>query len=160
MELKHVEKFDFDFYYKLKCEKSAIDWGGWEYAPSRKRMLEHFESFLKRNLNEGRLYIIQEEGVSVGYIQYTFYGNEAEIAIGIAEGNRGKGYGASGIYQAVNRLWGRYTSVIAWIREDNIMSQKIFKKNGFVGTSEKRDIYVPNLKKNIWMNKWVKDLNK
>lgn len=125
---------DYEEYYKIKCGYSDIYWNGFDKKPDYNGLKKAYLNRLVNNPNEigsKVIYIIvSDDGVSCGYIMFTYNENDVEIGFSIQQDYQGKGYGTMAVREALKLLQGR--TVFARIRPDNIPSQRCFEKNGFV----------------------------
>ncbi len=149
---------DFEYYYKLKSEKTAIYWGGWQNKPDKEILKKHFNKFLQGGVYENKLYVIKDNKV-IGFINEIPHESDEliknkvniSISIGIFEKERNKNYGQRALELFVKMK----KNVEAYIREDNIASQRSFGKAGFIKTHDKKRVNINNLNKSIWMEKWI-----
>lgn len=139
MNLREPISGDFDFYYELKCEPSSIYWGGFDKAPDRNGLNEHFNRFLRKEFPDRDFYILEDEGIPVGYLQLTHNSDtEIEIGYGVSERFRGRGCGYFLLDQAkriISKMDG-CVDLIGYVREDNKSSKKCFEKKGFLSKDE------------------------
>ncbi len=80
------------------------------------------------------LFIAEDEGnTPIGQIRFDLCGNEAEVGISLDTRQRGKGYGASLITEGIAALAKHTTvqTVHAWIKPENLASQRAFERAGF-----------------------------
>ena len=93
MNIRKATPRDFEFYYSLKCEKTAVYWGGFDKAPQYDVLSSHFHKLISGQICNRTFYIAEDDQQSVGYLQLS-RNNEAEIEIGygVSERFSGKGY--------------------------------------------------------------------
>lgn len=80
-------------------------------------------------------YIMMEDEVPVGQIRLSINGDEAEIGYSIAPEYRGKGYGKillDLLKEEVKKNRTDIKTFVAKVKPDNIASQKVFEKEGFI----------------------------
>ena len=135
---------DFEDYYRIKCDPSAILWSGCATAPNRDKLQNHYKSLIYNNLNgEGYLYYLKETETDslIGYDLMTVIDKETVESSGhsILQEFQGKGYGNllfSLLVEEAKKLgFKRFTG---WISENNIGSIKNVEHSGFVRTDEFR----------------------
>lgn len=153
MRLIKAEIEDFDFFYDIKCEEENLFWCGYVTKPDRERLY----AFWKRNITENPLrdiYIANANGESAGYV-YVDYNSEEEIelSLGVSSKMSGKGYGTIIIRNLVEEYKDKYKYITAYIREDNIRSQKVFGNAGFVCLQEKKMI-MDEKENKLVLDKW------
>lgn len=150
---------DFDFYYNLKCEESAIYWGGFEKAPDRENFHNHFNKIVTGNYDERQLLFALDSNFLVGFLQLTRNtDSEYEISYGVSEHYRGHGYGYAILEYAKKIIvqMERKVSLIGYVRYDNIASIKCFQYNGFLRCDEFDERFFPidGEKKKMYLWKW------
>ena len=92
---------------------------------------EHVEWFKKKiGGGESQIYIFGNGEHEIGTLRLDFEGNEAVISYSIAAEYRKKGYGTVMIKLAEQKVPHR-TLMKAWVKEENIASNKIFIKLGY-----------------------------
>ena len=128
--LRKATSRDFDFYYSLKCEPSAVYWGGFSEAPTKEGLKTFWNKYVIQNDHDREIMIMEEGAIPVGYIQAVFDNDCVGLSIGIVESSRGKGYGKKIISFAVNN-YKEYECFYCYIREDNQSSIGSFMANGF-----------------------------
>lgn len=115
-----------------------------------KRMSELYQAFEKNGLlskEEGRLLIVSEEDQILGYLSYfkgSPYVNGYEIGYQIfSEVERKKGYGTEAVRQMVKFLFESYPILRLQIcfREENIASQRVAEKAGFLYEGTLKSVY-------------------
>lgn len=98
---------------------------------------EDHERWFARKLADARcLLLIAEDarGRPVGQVRFDLGDDRsAVISVSIAPSSRGRGYGATAIARACEALRGRHgpRTVLAYIRRDNLPSQRAFSRAGF-----------------------------
>ena len=159
ISFKIAEVEDFDFYYELKCEESQIYWGGFEKAPNREHLLNHFKKIVVGSSDERQLFFLLDNSRKMGFLQLTKNRkSEYEISYGVSEQFRGHGYGYTILQYAKKVIAEKYRTVdlIGYVRYDNIASIKCFQYNGFLQCDEFYEKFFPidgeNKKMNLW--KW------
>lgn len=79
-----ADKSDFTFYHSIKSESQSIYWSGFNTAPDRTRLLEHYTAMLN---NENRdIYILKGNNVRIGYfcVDKDCLNNTVEISYGVS----------------------------------------------------------------------------
>lgn len=151
---------DYEFYYKMKCEKSAVYWSGYEDTPDYNRLKEHYNRLILDRKKETEIYFITDDGCNVGYVQVSNNSeDEGELAVGISEKGRGNGYGTFAIETGLQICQDNNKKVvISYIREDNIASQKMCEKNGMTKTEVYKNGYSAVDKKDVKMYLYKKEI--
>ena len=158
MELKLAKLDNYDEFYKLKSDKSNIYWTGWSNSPDYEKLKEFYYNVINnlKTIKDRRIYLAYENDEVVGYV-YIDYVDDDTFALSPAVHSKfqGKGYGKQiiglGIKEGLNL---GYRNMEAYIREDNIVSQKCFEYNGAHKTEEFKNLFIENLNKEIKMIKY------
>lgn len=184
ISLRKAKIDDFDFFYSIKSEKSNIYWTGHDKKPDAFSLKIWFEGQINSEkrliyiiyLNDvkvGYSYldiitdsIIETEGLekileSPKTLIDNSYINKKdkviiEISIGISEVYQNQGLGNFAIETLLKLIKNEYKffKIICWILENNVTSQKIFKKNSFYPTIDVRNQYIPCDDKTYQMRKY------
>jgi UDP-2,4-diacetamido-2,4,6-trideoxy-beta-L-altropyranose hydrolase len=98
----------------------------------------------QRNDPRSRIYVIEESARPVGVIRFERRDSgEAIVSINIAPDERGRGLGAEALRQGCTRVFEEdaVSSVIAYIKSDNVASMRTFSQAGFtdIGPTRVRD---------------------
>lgn len=133
--LREAREDDFEFYYQLKSEKSAVYWSGFESAPDRDRLLDFWNKYVIMDNPERKILILQSNNEALGYLQAVFDKTSIGLSMGIREAKRGYGFGKQIIGLAVN-FFAECLDFYCYVREDNISSMNCFTSNGFRETGE------------------------
>ena len=128
--LRLATEDDFEFYYRLKCEKDGLYWSGFANKPDYQDLKRFFCNTINNsNKKEARkLYLICEDEEPIGEISIKPDKEEFDMPLTLSEKKRGKNRCSDafklGLQMAkemgLKRLHGR-------VREDNIAS--IFNLN-------------------------------
>ena len=156
LELAKIE--DFDEYYKLKSDESNIYWTGWSSKPDYDNLKKFFNKTITniKTNKDRKIYLAYEDNKAVGYI-YIDYVDDDTFALSpaISSEFQGKGYGKQivglGIKEGLNL---GFKNMEAYIREDNIASQKCFEYNGAHKTDISKNLYIENKNQYIKMIKY------
>lgn len=163
--IRKAVREDFEFFFAIKSEEDNLFWCGYKDKPVRENLLAFWNRYVLDDMElesyseEGsrEIYIVQEEDYPVGYLYIDYISDkEAELSIGISITKSGKGYGTKAIREAVALLNAAELSAIAYIREDNDKSKKLFTKAGLHRTNEYREMILPfgEYDKSIKLYKW------
>ena len=158
MILKLAKLDDFDEYYKLKSDESNIYWTGWSSKPDYDNLKKFFNKTITniKTNKDRRIYLAYEDNEIIGYI-YIDYVDDDTFALSpaISSEYQGKGYGKQiiglGIKEGLNL---GFKNMEAYIREDNIASQKCFEYNGAHKTDIVKNLYIENKNQDIKMIKY------
>ncbi len=163
--IRKAAREDFDFFFSVKSEEDNLYWCGYRNKPVKGNLQMFWNRYVPNNgegenYSEDRvreIYIVQEESHAVGYLYIDYLPDEeAELSIGISITQSGKGYGTKAVKEAVAFLNAAGLSAIAYIREDNDKSRKLFSGAGFWQTEEYREMTLPCKEddKTIKLYKW------
>lgn len=149
-KVKSIE--DFEDYYLIKSDPTAILWSGFSTAPDKEKLKDHFmylignhdDNLENRGGDKILVYLKDEETNKVmGYDLMTRIDDETIESSGhsILSNYQGKGFGTVLYKLLVNlaRDLG-YKKFTVWISENNIGSIKNVERNGFVRTNEFRKV--------------------
>lgn len=135
---------DFEDYFKIKSDKTAVLWSGFSCPPDKEKLRVHFNKLLTENFPKGDILVYlkdDETNALIGYDLLTKLDDETVESSGhsILSEWQGKGYGTLLFKLLVDytRKIG-YKKFTGWISEKNIGSIKNVEKNGFVRTEEWR----------------------
>ena len=139
LQLIKAKRKDFPFYYKLKCEKSAVYWSGFLNEPDEESLRQFWDGIIEEKKYNRKIYLLYCDNSPIGYVQVVDEGAELSLSMGILEKYRGKGYGTEIIRLAI--LQYPNSDFFCYVREDNYASQKSFENNGFKITKEYSEHY-------------------
>lgn len=151
---------DFEDFYRIKCDKENIAWGGFTKAPER----ESFYDWYVQQLASDRrwIYLVYEENDCCAFFYIDKIGNETYEATssGVLSNYTGKGIGTYALAMQVSEIKQHNNSrgVFSWISDKNIASYKRYEKLGFVRTDEFEIRNLPLLGGEHKFYKWVKEL--
>lgn len=138
--LKATNESDFEEYYKVRSDSTDIYWNGYIKAPEKDCFRELFKrrtAFSRFEQPEDRRnYLIKKcnTGDTVGFVQLIRRKQTIEIGYSVLKEYQGKGYATEALYQGVKLARKYKLPVIVTIRDDNLASQCVAKKNGFIRT--------------------------
>ena len=158
MKLTIAKIEDFDEYYKLKSDDSNIYWTGWFNKPDYDNLKRFYIETINnlKTIKDRRIYLAYEDNKVVGYI-YIDYVDDDTFALSpaISSEYQGKGYGKQIIDLGIQEgLKLGFKNMEAYIREDNIASQKCFEYNGAHKTDTSKNLYIENKNQDIKMVKY------
>ena len=132
----------YNTYYGFRSDKGDIYWTGYLTAPDYDKMKKLYLSRCS-DINIGvigseKLYFlhVHADGLDedVGYVLLYNKNDGFEFAYSVSGKYRGKGFGTKAC-ELGTKVALKYTSeVYALVRDDNIASQRVFEKNGYVRT--------------------------
>lgn len=143
--LKATELSDYDEYYKIRCSPSDIYWNGYYDKPDRNKFKElfinriassPFEKPEDRNLFLIGLRQAESDDLFVGFVQLIRRENGVEIGYSVVEEYQNRGIATIALKQAVSIAQNYSKNIFVRIRDDNILSQKVALKNGFIKSNE------------------------
>lgn len=154
ISLKPTTESDFEDYYMIRSSPGDIYWNGYETKPDK----EQFRiGFLKRlgdakfeEVEDRRNYLIQLkndklECISIGFVQLIKRNDGIDIGYTIIEDYQGNGYATEALNLGVELAKRINNSIYVQIRDDNIASQKVAQKCGFIKTNEYEIHYYPEV---------------
>lgn len=126
--IRIASKADYDGYYQVKSDSQNIIWGGFDKAPDYEGLKD---VFLRRvESPERKEYVCEIDHLIVGYLSAVENGNTVEISYGVLEQATGKGVATALIQNVISEFFNK--TIIVWVSEQNIGSEKCLLKNGFV----------------------------
>lgn len=140
--LAETKEDNYGDYYQVRCSPADIYWNGYTGPPDfvkfRSLYLERLSSAAFQNPEDRRLYLIQriEEGEhrTVGFIQLIRRIDCVEIGYSVLEQYQKRGYAFMALKQAIELAKKHNEHICVRIRDDNLPSQKVALKAGFVRT--------------------------
>lgn len=153
---------DFEHFYQIKSEIDNMYWCGYTSAPKR----ESLWAFWNRNVPHTparTIYMVLQEDFVCGYVYAdteVLEGTEKkgiELSIGISERYSNGGLATKAIEEACRMLTetGKDPLIYAYIRTDNLRSQRVFSKAGFVLTENFREMHLENQKEPMKLYQWI-----
>lgn len=129
---------DFEEYYKIKADKTAILWSGFKSAPDKEKLKIHFYKLI--NDVNVYLYFLKDDQTHevIGYDQMVRLDEETVESAGhsIKSEYQGKGYGNLIFKLLVEKAKElHFKKFVGWISENNIGSIKNVENSGFVRTT-------------------------
>ena len=139
--LKPTTADDYEEYYRIRCSPADIFWNGYSSQPDK---VSFRTVFLKRlgnapfeNTEDRRLYLIKiEDGVSVGFLQLIKRKDGIDIGYSVIEEYQRHGYATRALIAGIELAHELDNRIYVQIRDDNIASQGVAMKCGFVRTEE------------------------
>lgn len=136
---------NYEEYYHVRCSPADIYWNGHtsppEYETFRKLFLSRLSSARFTQPEDRRLYLIrlEEENLFqvVGFVQLIKHEEYVEIGYSVIEAYQKRGIASVALKSAISLARMHDKRICVRIRDDNIASQKVAMKNGFVRT----DVY-------------------
>ena len=163
--LYNVEgKADFEDYYTIKCDPSAIMWSGFSSAPDKQKLLRHFEGLLKEIKEKKKILVYLKEKETGSLIGYDLLTKIDEITVessghSILTQWQGNGMGTALFKQLVEyarELGFKYFT--GWVSDLNIGSIKNIERNGFKKTEEYRIEHLSAFDRDDIFHKYVCEL--
>ena len=148
VELKPTTADDYEEYYKIRCDHGDVYWNGYESAPDKETFRNIFLNRLGNtmliNPGDRRIYLIQNKGENVGFLQLIKREDGIDIGYTVDERNHRKGYATSALEKGVGLAQKIDDRVYVQIRDDNVASQGVALKCGFTRTDEYTEVDYPN----------------
>jgi len=140
LALRLAEEKDCRLLWKLRNEKTVREaFFDSKYIPYEKHK-EWFDKKIK-NKNSEILIIQNSSGGEIGEVRFDFDSkNKAEVHIIIDGTKRVKGYGTRALKLSCEYVFKNFSvkAIIAYIKKENMLSLKIFKKVGFANRGLKK----------------------
>lgn len=132
LQLRQATDEDKEFLFRLANEKSVRQNS---FSDKPIKWDEHVAWFERAMINPDVYIFVLESGENkVGQIRFQIEDKCAQISYSVCEENRGKGYGSRIISMGERSLLEINSEIIsfeAFVKSDNIASQKVFMKNGY-----------------------------
>lgn len=146
---------DFDKFYELKADDSNIYWTGWINKPDYDNLKTFYTDIVNNqdNLKKRKIYLAYDNNEVIGYIYIDYVNDDTfHLSPAIHSKFQGRGYGKELIKLGIQEgLRLGYKNMEAYIREDNLASQKCFMYNNALKTDIYENKYIENLNKEIKM---------
>ena len=150
--LQETREEDYDLYYNIRCSPSDIYWNGHLSKPDREQFFPIYKTRLSASpfekLGDKILFFImlsdENNCIPIGFIQFIWHTDAVEIGYSVVEDYQGKGYATEALSKAVQFAEKYKKPIIVRIRDDNIASQRVAKKNGFSPSKEFVNKNYPN----------------
>lgn len=159
MELLLAKIENYDEYYKIKSDENNIYWTGWSNKPNYDNLKNFFVDTISNliTIKDRRIYLAYENNTVIGYIYIDYIDDETfALSPAISSEFQGKGYGKQIIGLGIKEgLKLGFKNMEAYIREDNIASQKCFEYNGANKTDIYKSQYIENKNQDIKMIKYL-----
>lgn len=153
---------DFENYYILKADPSAVEWSGFSGTPKKDSLKAHFAKIISNKDNF--LYFLKDEDLdlTIGYIQFTL-DNETEATYtgtSIHSNFQGRGYGKLITALMLNEAKAEnIVRISGWCSHENEKSVHNMVFFGFMETNlPTKNIFIPGLNKNIEFSHFEKFL--
>lgn len=139
---------DFEDYFVIKSDPTAILWSGFASAPDREKLLNHFKGLLEEIKAKNKFLVYLKDSETDALIGYDLMTKIAEDTVessghSILSNWQGKGMGTVLFAQLVpyaKELGFKYFT--GWVSDLNIGSIKNIERNGFVKTEECRTVHL------------------
>ncbi len=140
IQLIETTSKDYEEYYKIRSCPGDVFWNGYDAPPDKESFRKLFnERTCERKFDkveDRRIYLISFQENIVGFIQLIKRVNKIEIGYTVKEEYQGKGIATLALEKVIPIAKQYESSISLRIRDDNISSQKVALKNGFVRTEK------------------------
>ncbi|RHV69953.1 MULTISPECIES: GNAT family N-acetyltransferase [Clostridia] len=164
ISLRGALENDFEVYYKIRSSKGDVYWNGYLDKPDKEEFRKIYETRMATSPFDKeecrRNYLIQlgnseAESVSIGFVQLIKHDSNVEIGYTIVDEYQGLGYGTCALRLGIEIAKKFSDELVVRIRDDNIPSQKIALKNGFVRTKHYENKKYENMKTEVKLRTYV-----
>ncbi len=153
--LKPTTAEDYNAYYKIRCSKADIYWNGYTNKPDKKSFrkiyLQRLGNAPFNETESRRLYLIQltDQNLieNVGFLQLIRRDDGIDIGYTVVEEYQRHGYATKALKLGIEMAKQFSDEIYVQIRDDNIASQGVASKCGFVKTDEVKLIDYPSIGK-------------
>lgn len=150
----------FDDFYRLRCDENNIKWTG-HISPPEKEKLHRFVEECIYDEKRFVFLVYNEYNECVGFV-YCDIDDEKKViesSYGVYFPFTRKGYGSQIIeFSSRYGLLLGMKEHIAWVSEQNIPSNRVFQKNGFIRTEDHEQRNLPLLGGNHVFYKFTRKL--
>lgn len=152
---------DFEDYYIIKSDPTAILWSGFASAPDKAKLLDHFKGLLVEIENKNKFLVYLKDSDTnalIGYDLMTKIDEETVESSGhsILSCWQGKGMGTVLFSQLVpyaKELGFKFFT--GWVSDLNIGSIKNIERNGFVKTDESKTVHLSAFERDDVFHKYI-----
>ncbi len=152
---------DFEDYFAIKSDPTAILWSGFASAPDREKLLNHFKGLLEEIKAKNKFLVYLKDSETDALIGYDLMTKIAEDTVessghSILSNWQGKGMGTVLFAQLVpyaKELGFKYFT--GWVSDLNIGSIKNIERNGFVKTEECRTVHLAAFDRDDVFHKYI-----
>lgn len=133
---------DFEDYYRVRCDPTDVYWNGFTSKPE----YESFKvGFMKRTgyarfsePEDRRNYLIKTIGddITLGFVQLIMRADCVYLGYSILQLFQGNGYATEALRLGIKLACSYSNQICLNIRDDNIASQRVAQKCGFVPTEK------------------------
>lgn len=150
---------DFGDFYRIKCDKENIAWGGFTKTPEKESF---YQWYLQQLSSESRwIYLVYEgpDCCAFFYVDKLEDGSYEAASSGVLTEYMGKGIGTYALLNQVAeiRKKGYGGGILSWVSDKNIASYKRYEKLGFIRTGEFEVRNLPLLGGKHKFFKWIKN---
>lgn len=146
--LKPTTVDDYDEYYRIRCSPGDIYWNGYESEPDK----EKFKILFLNRLGDApfekpedrRLFLIQLiDNINIGFLQLIKRKDGIDIGYTVIEEYQHHGYATDALTKGIALAEKLDYRIYVQIRDDNIASQGVAKRCGFIKTEEYKVLDYP-----------------
>lgn len=144
ISLKPAVLSDYEDYYVVRSSPGDIFWNGYEKKPNKESFFQIFQERLgdKRleKPEDRRIYLVKlteaDNTRIIGFLQLIKRVDGVDISYTIIEEYQGRGFATQALQLGIEQARQVGCQIYVQIRDDNIASQKVAVKCGFVPTNE------------------------
>ena len=138
--MKEAEMKYFEDYFYLRSDTHNMIWSGHKELPDHERLQKWFKENLERN--DRKTFLFFSEGKIAGYLYLDDKPDKCmDIGYGVHHTYNGRGFGTEIIQRAIDHCSTHSVKCIeAWVADSNKASIRVFEKNGFHSTKEKKEV--------------------
>lgn len=139
-----TSELDFEEYFQIKSQPTAVAWSGLKKEPERDTLLEHFKGLLANK--DVHLYFLYDQSVgeNIGYAQFNIEGEVLHWAgYSIKLKYQGKAYSRKLIvlaYDVARKAASK--KITGWISENNHEAVRWATEYGTIKTEDNKKVYL------------------
>ena len=153
-----VDIKDYDYLYKLKCQKDCIIWSGFKKAPDYDNFKKYVQSQLIDNPHNHLFFLRDGKSNEImGYVQYNEDGNGVVEGRGMALFKKYQGCGLASLIDILIVKKAKecgFKYMYGWCSEKNLVSKNALIDAGFRKTTEFETRHISSIDEYHTFYKW------
>ena len=133
IKVRKVKKKDIEFLFELRNQPSTFQYSKNARPVGQQEHIDWITPILKGKTNKN-LFVIEADRKRAGQVRLDIDEEKAMVNISLMPEFQGKGIGSIALQMAINKIARKkkVKSFLAEVHQENIASQKLFEKLGFV----------------------------